>query len=268
MLYMKSFRLLGYNIMSGCFESYEATSKLTNRFALLKKSLRQIKADYVGLCDTFKWKDTFSTEELKNVFGYKNVLHIDMEDTRVEKEVGVAVMTNLDVQEMNIVRAFNRNYIETVLDGLNIYTCYFDDLSEDTRVKEVNALLKQIKKPAIIHGDLNTFTKSDIEVESAAKTLFEKENVELAKQLKSILTEMQRCEVVEILKNKGFIDAETTYNPTLPSKLFPAKVTEPFVRVDYIFHTPDIHADNVTVHKGDLFNKVSDHFPLSATIKY
>lgn len=131
--------------MSGCFENYELTSKLTNRFELLKDAVKTINAEYVGLCDTFRWKDTFSIEDLKQAFGYKHVLHVDMEDSRVEKEVGVAVMTNLEVKQFNIIRAFNRNYIETVLDILNIYTCYFDDLSEDTRLKEVNSLLKQVK---------------------------------------------------------------------------------------------------------------------------
>ena len=254
--------------MSGCFENYELTSGLTKRFELLKDAVKQIDADYVGLCDTFRWKDTFNTEELKQAFGYKHVLHVDMEDSRVEKEVGVAVMTNLDVKKLNVIRAFNRNYIETVLDGLNIYTCYFDDLSEDTRLKEINSLLKQVKKPAIIHGDFNTFTKSDLETELETRKLFEQENAELARQLKPVLDEMARCEVVEVLKDNGFVDAETNAKPTMPSKLFPAKVTEPFVRVDYIFHTPDVQSSDVTVHKDDLFHKVSDHFPLSATINY
>ncbi|MDC0449069.1 hypothetical protein OAL67_00480 [bacterium] len=265
---MNPFKLLSYNIMSGCFESYELTSKLTNRFDLLKDALKQINADYVGLCDAFRWKDTFSPEELKQAFGYKHILHVDMEDSRVEKEVGVAVMTNLDVKEFNVIRAFNRNYIETVLEGLNIYTCYLDDLSEDTRLKEINSLLEQVKKPAIIHGDLNTFTKSDLEIENKTRLLFEQENELLTKQLKPILDGMQRCEVIDVIKDKGFVDSETNFNPTLPSKLFPAKVTEPFVRVDYIFHTPDVQSSNVTVHKDDLFHKVSDHFPLSATIEY
>jgi endonuclease/exonuclease/phosphatase family metal-dependent hydrolase len=265
---MNSFKLLSYNIMSGCFENYESTSKLTARFDLLKDVLKLINADFVGLCDTFKWKDTFTSKELKQKFGYKHVMLVDMEDTRVEKEIGVAVMTNLDVKEFNIIRAFNRNYIEAVLEDLNIYTCYFDDLSEDTRIKEAKSLLEQIKKPAIIHGDLNTFAKADLGIENKAKTLFEQDNEQLSAQLKPIIDGMQRGEVIEILNNNGFIDAEITFNPTMPSKLFPAKVTEPFVRVDYILHTSDIQAKDVTVHKDTIFHKTSDHFPLSATINY
>lgn len=77
---------------------------------------------------------------------------------------------------------------------------------------------------------------------------------------------MQRCEVVEVIKKNGFIDGDNSANPTMPSKLFPAKVTEPFVRVDYIFHTPDIKTKDTSVHKDDLFHRVSDHFPLSTMI--
>ena len=36
------FKLLSYNIMSGCFEDYTPNSKLTDRFDLLKGVVKQI----------------------------------------------------------------------------------------------------------------------------------------------------------------------------------------------------------------------------------
>lgn len=56
---------------------------------MLQKALKSIDADFIGLIDTFKWKETFSSNELSEKFGYKNVFHINMEDTRVEKNIGV-----------------------------------------------------------------------------------------------------------------------------------------------------------------------------------
>lgn len=255
--------------MSGCFENYEQNSKLTNRYELLKKAVAGINADFVGLVDTFKWNETFSIEQLKRDFGYKNVFTVDMDDTRVEKNIGITVMTNLAVKKFNIVRAFNRNYIETTLDDLNVYTCYLDDISEDTRLSQVKSLLEQIKRPAIVHGDLNTFSKKDLSTfDDLAKT-FEVNNIALVKKLRPIIEDMRRCEVEKLLKLAGFIDSAEEWIPTMPTKLFPAvQIGDPFIRVDYIFHTKDIVVKDLTVTKGGLSDKVSDHFPLSASISY
>ena len=191
-----------------------------------------------------------------------------MEDTRVEKNIGITVMTNLDVETFRIVRAHNRNYIETKLNGLYIYTCYLDDLSEDVRILEIKSLLNQINTPAVIHGDLNTFTKDDLHKFSATKNKFIQNNQELYSKLKPITDEMERCEVVKIIAEKGFIDADRDVNATLPTTLFHAKVTKPFVRVDYIFHTKEIQIDNLVVPNSEIINKVSDHFPVIANINY
>lgn len=263
---MKRFKMVSYNIMSGCFENYTQDSKLTNRFVLLQQVIKELDADFVGLVDTFKWKETFSEEELKSKFGYKSVFHIDMEDTRVEKNIGITVMTNLDVESFGIIRSHNRNYIETKLNGLYIYTCYLDDLSEDIRILEIKSLLEQIKTPAVIHGDLNTFTKEDLNKFSHIKNEFITSNLELYSKLKPITDEMERCEVVKVIEEKGFVDADKQANATLPTTLFPAKVTKPFVRVDYIFHTKGIQVNNLVVPNTEKINKVSDHYPIIANI--
>lgn len=265
---MKSIKLASYNILSGCFENYEQSAKITSRFGDLQKALKAIDADFIGLIDTFKWKKTFSAEDLSEKFGYKNVFHIDMEDTRVGKEVGVAVMTNLDVKKFNVIRGYNRNYIKTVLSGLTIYTCYLDDLSENTRLLEVKALLDKINSPAIIHGDLNSFTLEDLAIPNKIQEEFVVSNPELTKKLDPVLNEMKRGEVVETLKTHGFIDSAKEFKPTMPSKLFPAVVKAPFIRVDYIFHTKDVFSDHAEVYTADLFDTVSDHYPISAVLKY
>lgn len=178
------------------------------------------------------------------------------------------MLTNLDVKSFNIVRAYNRNYIETVLDGLTIYTCYLDDLSENTRLLEMDALLDKIHTPAVIHGDLNTFTKEDLTLPNKIQEEFVVNNTELTKKLEPILDEMKRCEVVETLKTRGFIDSAREFKPTMPSKLFPAVIKAPFIRVDYILHTKDVSSENAMVYTDTLYDTVSDHYPISATIKY
>lgn len=254
--------------MSGCFKDYEQDSRLSSRFDLLQEAIGTINADFIGLVDTFKWKETFTEDTLKEKFKYKHVFLVDMEDTRVKKNIGIAVMTNLAVKEFNVIRAFNRNCIETVIDGLIVYTCYFDDLSEDTRLKEAASLLDQIKNPAIIHGDLNTFTKNDMTKFIDAEEAFKKDNKELFEKLRPVIDEMRRGEVIKMFENRGFTDAEKNATPTMPSKLFQAQTQTPFIRVDYILHTKEVAVADTKVHTKGLFDAVSDHYPLSATISY
>jgi len=54
--------------------------------------------------------------------------------------------------------------------------------------------------------------------------------------------------------------------PTMPTSLFPAKVDEPFLRIDYCLYSPPIPVSNLTVHYGAIFNQASDHFPISLTV--
>ena len=256
-------KLLSYNIMSGCFESYEQHSRLSNRFNLLATVLKNIDADFVGLIDTFKWRESFSEKELRKIFGYKNINIIDMEDTRVAKNIGVTVMTNVDVREFNIVRAFNRNCIETRLENCYVYTVYLDDVSEDTRLSEIQSLLEQIKYPALIHGDLNTFTREDLPKMESREKIFMHKNPKLSLKLKSVVEDMKRGEVIDLIKSKGFKDGFDNYSPTMPTRLFPAQVTKPFIRVDYMLYSKGLKVESPQVYQGDLYDKVSDHFPIS-----
>lgn len=264
---MISFKMIGYNIMSGCFENYNFDSKLTPRFELLKKAIKDINADFIGLVDTYKWKESFLEEFLKEQFGYKHIFCIDMEDDRVEKNIGITVMTNLDVKEFNIIRAHTRNFIETVLDGLSIYTCYLDDLSEDVRLLQIKSLLNTIKTPSIIHGDLNSYSLRDLQKESILREKFIYENKELYLKLQPLTDEMERGEVIKTLEDFGFIDPDKIGIPTMPTKLFPANTVAPFVRVDYLMHTKDITVSNIEVPNTELLNKISDHLPLIAEVK-
>jgi len=259
-----------YNIMSGCFDVYEDTSTLTERFENLKKSIKMIDADFVGLVDTFRWTDTFTKDSLEEHFGYKNNYIIDMNDERVGKKVGVTVMTNLDIVAFDTVTAFNRDYIRTTInlnsEKLSIYTTYLDDLSEDTRLEQISSLLEQVTHPTIIHGDLNTFVKSDVPKMLSSEKVFIEKNKEVAQKIIPIVNDMKRGEVIGKIEDAGLIDAFGVYDPTMPSHLFPADIEKPFIRVDYFFHSKKLKMESPKVHKEGIFDKTSDHYPISVIL--
>lgn len=263
-------KILSWNIMSGGFSSYDSLAKTPERLDLLVSTLKSINADFVSLVDTHRWTEVFTSEDLKKMFGYENVYMVKLEDERLKikgHDNGVTVLTRLPVTKFETIRIFSRNAIKTSLEGLDVFTTYLDDLSEDTRLAQSDSLLNQITAgtPTIITGDLNTIDEVDVE---EAKRQIETMLIEHpeAKAIEPILKEMMRGEVTRKLKENGFIDMGVGKGCTFPSTLFPIKVGQPIARFDYGFCTPDIKIENFEVLKGSEFDQVSDHFPIKMEI--
>jgi len=258
--------ILSYNIMSGGFNDYDSLSKTPERLDLLVKTIKNINADFVSLVDTHRWTEIFSKDDLKNIFGYKNVYSVKLEDDRLEaigRDNGVTVLTRLPVEKFEAVRLFNRNAIKTTLDGMDIFTTYLDDLNEDTRLRQIDSLLNQVVLgvPTIITGDLNAIDEFDLlKTGKIIDELFIQHPE--ASDLGIILRGMMRGEVTRKIRENGFIDVGKDKGNTFPSKLFPIKIKEPITRFDYGFCTPDIKVESFEVLKGVEFDQLSDHFPI------
>ena len=158
-------KIASYNILSGGFNSYGYESSLPERLELLKKAIGIINADFIGLIDTFRWDALYSISQLSELFGYKKAYCINLNDIRLKEKGhnnGITVLTNLPVDQFKTITLETRDAIKTTLqinnNDLDIFTVYLDDLSEDVRVQQTQALLQYVDqtKPTIIMGDLNT----------------------------------------------------------------------------------------------------------------
>lgn len=252
--------------MSGGFNSYSSKAIIPERLGLLKKVITDINADFVGLVDTFRWKEIFTPSDLRKHFGYKNVFCIDMNDTRVDKRIGLTVLSKLDTR-CEELRIFNRNCIKSMFNRngkkYTIFTVYLDDLSEDTRLQEVESLLSQITRDnTIIMGDLNTFSKKDQKYIPRDMESYFQDKPDLYEDLKGVLGEMERGEVIELLQKEGFVNGLPAFQPTAPSKLFPGGFDSPIVRIDYVLHSKDIQVKRAKVLRSSILDKTSDHFPI------
>jgi endonuclease/exonuclease/phosphatase family metal-dependent hydrolase len=169
------------------------------------------------------------------------------------------VLTNSEVKNFEKIRLFNRNAIKTevVFEGklVDIFSIYLDDMSEDIRLEQIKSLFKLINKnkPTIFMGDLNTM---DIDDKAVLPNL--------GIELKNILKDMSRGEVIKFIKNNGFIDANIDRLKTVPTKLFPIKIDKAILRLDYIFYSQNLKLRNFEVLIGEIFDKTSDHFPIEA----
>ncbi|MCW1949404.1 MAG: endonuclease/exonuclease/phosphatase family protein [Candidatus Shapirobacteria bacterium] len=255
---------LSYNIMSGGFSDYGDTANVPQRIDLLKEILAEQKTDFVSLIDTYRWIEVFTRADLQEMFGYKNVFMVKLDDERlIEKghDNGITVMTNLEVANFSQVRLFNRNAIKTELkvggNLVDIFSVYLDDVSEDTRLKQMKSLLDLMSdKPTVFMGDLNTMDMDD-------KTKIPI----LGNILDMVFKEMSRGEVISLIKQNGFSDTNSLRFKTVPTKLFPIKTDGALARLDYIFYRGNFECRNFEVITGELFEKISDHFPVKANLE-
>ena len=258
--------------MSGGFNDYKSEKRVPERLDLLVETLKKIDADFVSLVDTHRWTEVFTEDDLKKIFGYKNVFSVKLEDERLKikgHDNGVTVLTKLPVEKFEAVRLFNRNAIKTTINGIDIFTTYLDDMNEDTRIKQTKSLLELVKPnvPTIIAGDLNTFDQDDVKKSTLKLQDFFDKNPKL-EEMKTVINSMARAEVVEMFKSRGFIDMGKKSGNTVPSKLFPIKFNEPIMRLDYGFCTPDIKIESFEVLRDEVFDRLSDHFPIKMRVDF
>ena|SRR3989304_6290594 len=269
-----------YNILSGGFNSYSTNAQLPQRLQILQAGIKQIKADFIGLVDTFRWKELYSEKELQTLFGFKYAFHIDMDDIRVHKQIGIAVLTNIEGVRFHKIRLKTRNCIkaEVSLNNkvIDIFTAYLDDISEDAREIQMHALLDiRVTHPTIIMGDLNSISKEDVEELKLDWKRYLQNHPEFLKTKTyrsycvPAFKEICKARVLEQIKSQGFIEVLDSKNkkPTALTKLHPWNMSEPILRVDHIFHTKGIKASSFEVLNSPVFEYASDHYPVVCNIE-
>lgn len=267
-------KIAAYNIMSGGFDGCEPAGNKPERLELLKEAIASLQADFVGLIDTFRWKDIFTPKELKGIFGFKEDFHIDMNDARVDKRVGIACLSNLPIRRFQSRRLKNRDCIKAEIScgdqTLNIFTVYLDDLSEETRLNQTQALLEQTDtKRTIIMGDFNTLRPEDIRQSKLNWGNFLKSHPDFKtrEDYQSYFVPasegMLKAQVIPLIRSKGFVDALglVGFQPTFPTPLSPLSAFSG-LKIDHMLHTPDLQIKNVEVLTGGVFDKASDHYPI------
>lgn len=263
-------RIASYNILSGGFNNYRDDLKEPERINTLKQAINSLQADFVGLIDTYKWDEIYKNEQIAELFGYKLAYCINLNDDRLRKighNNGITVLTNNEVKSFETISLKTRDVIKTRIlrddKELDIYTVYLDDLSEDTRVQQVSALLNQVDKavPSIIMGDLNTFKTTDLPKLTPMIDKFYEDNPQLHAKYGAVTDGMKSGRALSKLEESGFVDGAQQFDPTAPTHLFPVKIDEPFLRLDYAF-SHGINISNFRVPREDIFDRASDHYPI------
>jgi endonuclease/exonuclease/phosphatase family metal-dependent hydrolase len=262
-----------YNIMSGGFTDYNSSSSVPERLKDIQGAVKEINADVVGLVDTFRWKDVFTDQDIMSLFGYPYVFHIDMDDTRVDKRIGLACLSRLPVREFKVVRLYNRNAIRVGMSEsgrlIDIFVVYFDDISEETRLKEAMALTTTVSDnvSTLVIGDLNAIAPCDraLVKEGAAEFLAAEEHKNLSATIQPYIEQMLRAEVLPAFERAGFqIPVEPT-SPTAFTRIHSFNMPKAVFPVDHILAKGEMVHGKRPLTSG-IFKYASDHYPVIADI--
>lgn len=264
-------RVATYNVMSGGFGDYTSSDLVPERLGLLQQAVKKIDADLIGLVDTFRWKELYSETDLSSWFGYPYVQHIDMNDTRVDKRIGLAILSREPIAEWHVVRAYNRNALQAMLmiDSVqtNVFLAYLDDLSEDTRLKEAAAIMEAAgSAAAVVMGDLNALTPVNVDGVrlEVAKYLGGSPGDQNVSILQPVVNEFLRAQVLPLFEKSGFNVYSNVSAPTALTSLHPLQMS-PVFPIDYIIPR-GLQVKSTQVLKDPLFELASDHYPLVAQI--
>lgn len=259
--------ILSWNILSGGFKDYGEPVNRPGRIDGLIDVIKKLNPDVASLVDTHRWTEVFTPDQLKQIFGYLHVHTINLDDQRLitkGHDNGITVFSQIPGSKTQTVWLATRNAIKTHIAGIDVFSVYFDDVSEDTRIKQVQAILELVdpNMPTIITGDLNSFDNGDLnETVKSLDELGQKYPGPM-KSMETALNEMKRGEVTQILANNGFRDLGKNAGNTVPAKLFPLPVEKPIIRLDYAFGNSRIKLDDFKVLTDEKYGILSDHYPI------
>jgi len=262
-----SFTILSWNILSGGFKSYEDPAKRPGRIDALVKAIKEVKPDVVSLVDTYRWTEVFNVEDLKNMFGYANAYSVKLNDKRLitkRHDNGITVFSQIPNTNMQPFWISTRNAVKTHVGGIDLFSVYFDDLSEDARLKQTKAVLKLVDPNTltIVIGDLNTIDGHDLSQTNVRLLELAQKFPKQMKYMENVFNEMKRGEITRMFENRGFIDLGKDKGNTVPAKLFPLPVEKPIARIDYAFANRKVKLEEFKVLTDENFGKLSDHYPI------
>jgi len=255
-IFYMSFRIVSYNIFKGG----------KNGFEQLAQSVCDLEADCIGLLEANGWGE--ENEKLLKSFS---------EITKYPFYYHAKANTNYDIVCLNKIKpkisthitngfwhAVLINVVETVEIGkVAIIFLHLNPKTEVERIKEIAELLVILKQypSAIILGDFNSLSVHDP---------YNKTELLMALQTSHITkfgSDYLCFDTIKAIESAGYIDCaveQKYFITTVPTTSNDDPMHAIPLRIDYAFVSPNLisYVKNISIKKGEMFNKASDHYPL------
>ncbi|OGG11713.1 hypothetical protein A2Z00_03655 [Candidatus Gottesmanbacteria bacterium RBG_13_45_10] len=285
MLGQKEYRIGAYNAFKGGYKDYSPTAERT-RFKALVTAITYLHPDALGVSDSNGWDRDFTPHELASAFDFKDSASVPLLDPRLQElghDNGVSLLTNFEIVEARPVQLVTRQALLATVKVdkklLDIAVVYFDDIHESLREDQAEALVQALSldRPTLIMGDLNTFNAKDFRFTRYVGSYLRRSFPRIAATFLPQIRERVKGNTLRYLESQSFVDAgETNPQPTTPTPLLkvrplPGGVIEvplmPLFRLDYILYRGGIIVSPVKRHSGGIFDRASDHYPITAQLK-
>ncbi len=269
-----------WNIQAGGFAAYDPTLAQPVRGALIKEVIDTAHTNEVSiitLTDAYRWDKFYGDNNaIAKHLGYVGARFVNLDDDRLKElgqdGIGIVCATDHPIAKSETFDLITRKALSIVLDigqdGLQIASVYLDDMDEDLRLSQVNALQAQLEPgvPTILMGDFNALRPrhgvaglqsklGNLSVQALAKIL--PRRAAIGRSIKG----MNRREVVPyITETMGYHDFDATYQrATAPARL-------PLFGIDYIFHSDNVLSRGGYVYSRRAMLDASDHIPVVAKL--
>lgn len=261
-----SVKIAAWNVARGLSDEH--------RQGQIAEALRTIDADIVILTESHNKDGAWADEELAAKLGYTAVTreYHDRIPHPSEKQY-ITVLGRMAVEPSQI-RIGNRDGLEvTVKDPENgksvrVIGSHFDDRSERKRRIMGRSLTYRLNpdEATVVAGDLNNTHKKDrrsrflsswpVQVVSRLMPIAR------LRSLGTRLSDMAKGEALEMLEERGLVDADPTHSRTFAPKFFRRRG---LAQLDHIMYTPEtVRTSDFTVHK----TPGSDHWAVSAVVEH
>jgi endonuclease/exonuclease/phosphatase family metal-dependent hydrolase len=270
-----------YNVQSGGFENYrDYENTEPPRLEALQEAVAATGAEVIGLTDTFRWHEIFSTADLRKIFGYEHAAAVSIDDSTMGpsgQAIGLTLLSQREIVRHRTVPIGERHALQAdiELDDMTIvslFTAYLHHGDEDTRVKQANDIVEHaspegIMDRVLVLADLNSVHTEDDKV-ARLRSLLDRVPKKLQAGLVSEMRAVLSGHTYQELLTAGLEDANHAAEASWPTKHFRLAgriALPPLLRVDHILHSSDLVGMAETL-RGSVYHRASDHFPVSGRI--
>lgn len=261
------------------------SSIISNKRGSLNQAVEMVKsinADLLFLPEAFLESSQGlpkKTVDNLEAIGYK-IYHtpyddnLDLRQRTDSHDLSMAILSKIPLEQFKVIRLGNyRNAIHATIKheskNIEIFGVHLDDLSESTRINQLNDLIPTINKsnsPTIILGDFNAMHGNDLWPARFLRTGFIKflSNFIWSDVFKRAI-EMATGDAIQLIETKtNLTDIDTKHQPTTTPKLtgYEWLPSIRLIQIDHIFTSPNIKASNFKIYPDG----GADHRAISAEI--
>ncbi len=272
--------IASWNVQCGGFVAYNPLLPAPAHGEVVSRVIRRLhdaeKVSSLTLLDVYRWNEYYGGETgIARHLGYKQARYTDLDDDRLLRKhgpgIGVVFATDERIIRSEVLRLDTRNALSVTIQHdarpLRIISLYLDDMSEDVRTAQIEALRPVLATDidTVLLGDCNTvrphmagapwqYRLGDAVFRGA---VFAWRFLPRSYELHQALPQMNRRTIVPLLESLGYTDADAIVKR--PTMYRPA----PLIALDYMF-SKNVRLRNFKILPRAVAGNASDHAPIIA----